>query len=294
MNVMITGATGFIGQHLISRLSARDQIFALMREPKRAAPGGSVSIIVSDLARTLDTKTLPAAIDVIIHLAQANVLFPEAANELFAVNTTATQQLLDYGLRAGARQFILASTGDVYGSRSGLSRETDAAYPANYYAATKYAAELLARSYAGHLNPCILRLYQPYGPGQSNRLVPKLADRIRQRRVVHLHGDGHPSLTPVYIDDITCAIERAISSSYCGTVNIAGDRIVSVRELAEEIGRVLEIEPLFEETGEESTDVMGDNELMKQVLGRWDLTSLGEGMSRTFKGEEAIRWQRNL
>jgi nucleoside-diphosphate-sugar epimerase len=95
-------------------------------------------------------------------------------------------------------------------------------------------------------------------------------------------------MTPVYVDDVTRAIECAIDSSYSGTINIAGDRVVSVRELAEEIGRVFGSEPVFEETGEESADLMGDNSLVKRVLGEWNMVALSEGLSRMFKGEEAI------
>ena len=291
MKLIVTGANGFIGQHLVSRLSARHEIFAPMREPNIATACEAVSTIEWDLAGQLNVRTLPETIDVIVHLAQANVPFPEAANELFAVNTIATQQLLDYARRAGARQFILASTGDVYGRRRGLSTETDAAQPADYYAVTKYAAELVAQAYSGFLNPCIMRLYQPYGPGQSGRLVPKLAELIRRREAVRLHKGDRPRLTPLYVDDVTCAIERAIDCCYAGVVNIAGNRIISMRELAEAIGQTLETEPVFEETGEDSADLMGGNGLMKQVLGSWNMMSLADGLSRTFNGEEAIAWQ---
>jgi nucleoside-diphosphate-sugar epimerase len=74
-------------------------------------------------------------------------------------------------------------------------------------------------------------------------------------------------------------------------MNIAGGRVVSVRELAVEIGRVLEIEPIFEATGEQSPDLMGDNNLMRQVLGDWSMVALHDGLSRTLKGEGAIGWQ---
>jgi len=241
-----------------------------------------------DLARTLKVSALPAEIDVIIHLAQANVPFPEAANELWAVNTSSTQRLLEYARGARARQFVLASTGDVYGRRTGLCKETDTTAPVGYYGLTKAVAEMLVQTYSDYLRPCILRLFQPYGPGQSDRLIPKLADRIRQGRVVQLNKDDRPRMTPVYVDDVTRAVESAIDSSYSGTVNIAGDRVVSVRELAEEIGRALGYEPFFEESGRESADLMGDNNLMRQLLGDWSIVALDDGLSRTFKDEGAI------
>lgn len=287
MKVLVTGAKGFIGRHLVSRLSSRYEICDVVRDARQAASTETAYIVVMDLARTLDTNALPAEIDIIIHLAQANVPFPEGANELMAVNTSATLQLLDYGRRAGARQFILASTGDVYGPHSGLSKETDTIAPQSFYAITKYAAELLVQSYSGYLLPCVLRLFQPYGPGQSGRLIPKLREHIRQQEAVRIHKDDRPRMTPIYIDDVTHAIQCAIDSAYSGIVNIAGERTLSMRELAQEIGRAIETQPLFEETGEEAADLMGDNSLMKKVLGNWNMVSIGEGLSRTFKSEEA-------
>jgi UDP-glucose 4-epimerase len=287
MKILITGSSGFIGRHLVLHLSEGNECFAVVRDARQAPSSGTANIVVMDLARSLDASALPAEIDVIIHLAQANVPFPEGANELLAVNTSATQQLVDYGRRARARQFILASTGDVYGRKFGWSKETDIIAPASYYAITKYAAELLVLSYSSYLLPCVLRLFQPYGPTQSGRLIPKLAERIRRGEAVQLHKDARPRMTPIYIDDVTCAVKRAIDSSYSGILNIAGDRALSMRELAREIGRAIDSQPVFEDTGEEAPDRLGDNNLMKEVLGSWNMVSLGRGLSRTLKSEEA-------
>src|SRR5207244_10815857 len=121
---------------------------------------------------------LPDGIDVIVHLAQANVPFPAGARELLAVNTVSTQNLLDYARYAGARSFILASTGDVYGRRFEPCKESDTLKGATFYALTKHAAELLTQAYTPSFRTCILRFFHPYGSDQSNRLIPNLANRI--------------------------------------------------------------------------------------------------------------------
>lgn len=253
---------------------------------QRPVPDARAHLLELDLAHPLDTRELPERIDVIVHLAQANVSFPEAAKELLAVNTVSTQHLLDYGRRAGAQRFILASTGDVYGRRFELCKESDTLRPATFYALTKQAAELLTQAYSGYLQTCILRLFHPYGSGQSNRLIPNLVDRLRRQETIRLNKDDRPRVTPIYIDDVVTAILRAMDSSYSGIVNVAGDRVVSIRELAEEIGCALKSKSSFEESGEESGDMMGDNGLMKQVFGAWPMITLSEGLSRTFNGEE--------
>jgi UDP-glucose 4-epimerase len=294
MRILLTGASGFIGRHLVSRLSSAHDLFVVERDPQRAARNERVGVVVMDLARSLNVSVLPAEIDIIIHLAQANVAFPQAANDLWAVNTSTTQQLLDYGRRAQARQFVLASTGDVYGRRTDLCKETDTAAPVSYYGLTKRVAEMLVEAYSDYLRPCIVRLFQPYGPGQSDRLIPKLAERIRQEQVIRLNKDDRPRMTPVYVDDVTRAVECAIGSSYAGVINIAGDRVVSVRELAQEIGRALGCEPFFEESEQEAADMMGSNELMKQAVGNWPMVSLADGLSRALEGKEAPEWQTHV
>jgi len=294
MRILLTGASGFIGRHLVSRLSGAHELFVVVRNPERTAQHETIRVILMDLERSFNMSILPAEIDIIVHLAQANVLFPEAANELWAVNTSATQQLLDYGRRAKARQFVLTSTGDVYGRRTGLCEETDTAAPVSYYGLTKRVAEMLVQTYCDYLQPCVVRLFQPYGPGQSDRLIPKLADRINRGQVIRLNKDDRPRMTPVYVDDVTRAIECAIDSTFAGVINIAGDRVVSVRELAQEIGRSLGCEPFFEESEQEAADMMGSNERMKRALGNWPMVELADGLSRALEGKEAPEWHSHV
>ena len=91
----------------------------------------------------------------------------------------------------------------------------------------------------------------------------------------------------MYIDDLVVAIERAVESPYSGVLNLAGDTVVSVRELAERLGRLLERTPVFESSGEASADRIGDNSLMKRVLGEWNMMSLDNGLARALNEEEA-------
>jgi UDP-glucose 4-epimerase len=280
MKVLITGANGFIGRHLVEHFSASHELFALVRNHHQNFRAG-VSEIIADLARPLDRMSLPPRVDVVIHLAQANVVFPDAADELFAVNTGATEQLLNYARLAGAKVFLLASSGDVYGSRIGLCKETDVLAPADFYGATKYASELLANAFREYFPACILRLFKPYGPQQVNRLIPHLAERICNREVIRLNKDEHPHMTPIYIDDVVTAFERTIKAPFANAINIAGDELVSFRALADAIGEVVGVQPIFEPTNHRTGDMMGDNRLMKEKLGSWPLVGLAEGLQRT-------------
>jgi nucleoside-diphosphate-sugar epimerase len=285
MKVLVTGATGFIGRPLVNRLAGRHEVYALARRPESAAWGPQVRAVQADLAVPLAPGRLPAPVDAIVHLAIAKVPYPESAAEMFAVNTGATLQLLDHGRRAGARHFVLVSSGDVYGRRAGLCKETDPAAPASFYAVTKYSAEMLARSYAAYLTPCVLRLFRPYGPGQVNRLIPNLAERIRAGRPLQVPPTGRGRQTPIYLADVLMALERVLEARCGGVLNVAGDEVVSLRELAEAIGHAVGVRPAFEGQADDPGDAMGDNARMYQALGRWPLVGLAEGLARVFGNE---------
>lgn len=284
MRILVTGASGFIGSHLIHRLRMNHEVTVLTRDPDRVRVE-KIEVITADLTRPIDPRDWPARLDAIIHLAQASVPFPESAEELFVVNTVSTQRLLDYARSAGARRFILASSGDVYGN-TGLSRETDPANPQSFYATTKHSSELLAMSYSEYVEPCVLRLFQPFGPGQSRRLIPRLAERIEQGEPVLLNKGDRPLVSPLYIDDVVAAFEKALTVTYTGVINLAGDRALSIRQLADEIGNVVGRTPLFEYSEHEAGDLAGDNARMKEVLGNWPLIRLADGLARTFGDEQ--------
>jgi nucleoside-diphosphate-sugar epimerase len=227
MKILVTGAAGFIGRHLVTHLAARHEVIALTRSEVHAASNKQWATVAMDLAGPLETRRLPTRIDAIISLAQANVTFPESADSLFAVNTAAVQHLLDYAKRAEIRRFVLASTGDVYGTRSGMCRESDDVFPKSFYAVTKYAAELLTAPYSDYFQSCVLRLFQPYGPGQSGRLLQRLAECIRHGQSIRLNQEGRPLLSPIYITDVTTAFETASQCDYSGVLNVAGETIVA-------------------------------------------------------------------
>jgi nucleoside-diphosphate-sugar epimerase len=289
MKILITGGTGFVGRNLIARLAPKHDIVTLVRRRPSVALPGNVAVQIVDLAQRLDFGLLPARTDVIVHLAIAEHRFPETASQAFAVNTASTQQLLDYGRRARVKQFILASTGDVYGHRHvGTARETDPANPGSYYAVTKYAAELLVQAYASVLKPCILRLYHPYGTGQTDRLIPRLIEQIRGGTAVRVHPGKRPQLTPTHIDDVAIAFGRAVEKQLTGVYNVAGDTVISLYDLARAIAGIIGNSPVFEEVQEEHGDLAGDSTALKRILGAWPTVPLADGLLRTCVGANEV------
>jgi UDP-glucose 4-epimerase len=279
MRILLTGATGFVGRALLPALLAEHEVVALARRPGQLPAHPRLAAVGCDWAAG-EPAALPATVDAIVHLAAVTAGFPDKEREMFAVNTGSTQWLLEYGRRAGARQFVFASTGDVYGGL-GPSDEADPPAPRSFYGTTKYAAELLVRAYDRYLAPCVLRLYHPHGPGQTGRLVPNLAARLRAGEPIRIHASGRPHFTPTYIDDVVAAFREVIARGTAGVFNVAGDTRIDIRSLVGVLAEVVGCRPVFDESGPDTGDLAARNARLKQLLGDWPRVGLAEGLRRT-------------
>ena len=182
------------------------------------------------------------------------------------MNTASTQRLLEYARAAGVSRFVLPSTGSVYGGGDRPWREDDPAEADDYYAATKVAAERLVRAYGGDVPYTIFRLFAPYGPGQVGRRVPGLIERVRAGRAATLREGGRPRINPLYVDHVVDVVRQSLDASGNQLVNLAGDEVLSVRDMAEIIGRVLGVPPVLQEVaGSAGGDTIGDITRLRQV-----------------------------
>lgn len=254
--ILVTGATGFVGRHLVQQLVAGHEyeVLVLSRREVPEFTRLGVQCVLADLGAGAGlTGALPAnGVDQIIHLAQSDGYrdFPGSAIDMFQVNVASTATLLDYAAKSGVKGFVLASTGSVYEPYAKPMDETLAQAPESHYARTKLAAELLAQSYSKLFKVCALRLFFPYGPQQSGRLVPNLFQRVQAGEKVFLDGDeGGMVFTPTHIDDVVTVLRTAALSGWQGAINVATSEALSIKDVAQAIGRIIGREPAFERTG---------------------------------------------
>ncbi len=279
MQILVTGATGFVAGHLIPHLVKQGHhVVAAGHDAARLRRLAGTEPLLWDLTQPEPAGVLPERIDAVMHLAQANVPFPQQASDMFAVHVTATQRLLDLAQRSGARRFVFASSGSVYGGDRPW-REDDRTDGAGYYAATKVAAERLIMAYGDLVPHSIFRLFTPYGPGQAGRLVPGLINRVRSGTAVTVPGGTGPAFNPIYIDHVVDVLAQSLAAQGNQVLNLGGDEALTVRQMAETIGRVLGQQPVIEDQPGSPDRIVGDISHLRRLYDLPDrLTSFEDGV----------------
>jgi UDP-glucose 4-epimerase len=271
MKILITGAAGFIGTHLVNRLHDQHEIFALSRSRPSNGMSSKARWIVHDLADPLDYSGLPAQVDVIVHLAQSRFYhdFPEQAGDIFAINVNSTYRLLEYARRVNALRFIFSSTGGVYGNSDKKFVETDPVKPLNFYLSSKYMAELMIANYQQFFDTTVFRLFFVYGAGQAETmLIPRLVNSVISDRPVILQRHDGIQINPVHVSDVVNAFERTLSLEGHHLMNLGGPQVLSLREIGKLIGAELDREPLFEVRDDlEPGHLIGDVTKVRGLLG---------------------------
>lgn len=282
MTVLLTGATGLTGRHVLALLAEDHDVVALARRDPPAALAAKATWIRQDLASALDRAVLPQDVQTIVHLAQSDRFrdFPDGAPDVLAVNVAAAAALADYAQAAGARRFVLCSSGGVYGFRHGPARENDPVAPGSFYQASKYAAEVLLAPYAPLLETVVLRPFFIYGPGQRGMLVAALAERVLRGEQVTIDGDPGLRINPIHVRDAARAVEAAVRvEALDGVINVAGAETVTLTELVTHLAMAADVEPQIAYEGDgPQADLLGDTAAMRERLGVSPRVALREGL----------------
>ncbi len=281
MRLLITGSTGFIGRHLLTELAIGHELYALARNRPADVQQGPVCWIAQDLTRPLDARALPDRIDGIIHLAQSRHYrqFPEMAEDIFEVNIHSTLRLLEYARRAKAERFVYASSGGVYGHSYERFTEHHPVNPINFYLSSKYSAELLVANYQEFFKTIVLRCFFVYGPGQEGMLMSNLVSQVQQGKTVTIQGNPGIRVNPLYVKDAARAFSAALHTTTSGLFNLAGDEVVTITDLVELIAQEIGCKAnAMYEASNSIGDLVGDNTMMKRILGVYPKVSLAEGI----------------
>jgi nucleoside-diphosphate-sugar epimerase len=205
--VLITGATGYIGGQLAERLLQEDeiQIRVLARQPAEARRLAKLGceIVPGDVTDAGSLERAVAGCELVYHAA-AWVRETGARRDVWGVNVTGVQHLVDAASEAGVRRFIHLSSCAVYGSlqRLAIDETTPMRMSGSLYADSKVAAEeIVLRAHHAHGLPIVIvRPSQVYGLG-SPQFTLRPLELIRRRRMVLIDGGRH-LCKPIYIDNL--------------------------------------------------------------------------------------------
>lgn len=207
MNALVTGATGFVGRHLIDALTAGgDTVTALVRSPEKARdlPGRGVRIAPGDLGSMEALRSAVHGQDIIYHVAGLVAARNEA--EFLAVNRDGMVRLLDAATDAGRPRIVLVSSLAAGGPTERGTRLSgdEAPHPVTAYGRSKLAGERVLRR--GTLPWTIIRPPAVYGPHDTEMLRVFRAAKLG---VAPVFGDGAQELSLIYGPDLGQALAAA-------------------------------------------------------------------------------------
>lgn len=217
--VVITGASGFLGRHLVHKLAQNQQhrVVAVSRTNVQL-PLGVTNVCVAHY-----DELMPEVGSTLIHLAEANSTLQDESDE-------AAQNLLDKLLAKPFARVIYASSATVYGDQNtNANRVGDEIRPTSSYARSKFLREQAVIENGG----TVLRIGNVYGPGMSQANV--LSDILAQMNTSGpiLVRNDTPVRDYIYIEDVVSAFIAVLALEAPGIFNIGTGTGYSVRALAE-------------------------------------------------------------
>lgn len=241
MAVLVTGASGFLGSHMLGRLAASGTLaLGLGRDEERCAAleAAGHRIIRHDLAQPLDDGLDPRLVRVerIVHCAALSSPFGRLT-DFVAANVTATRNLVDFAKRQGVSRFVHISSPSVcfaFRDQFGLAEDTPLPEPVNHYACTKREAEKIVLGQPA-IHPVVLRPRGIYGAG-DRALLPRLV-KVAKSRPLPLFRGGRAAIDLTHVDDVVDAVMAALAASREAEgqiFNISGGEVLPVRRIADE------------------------------------------------------------
>jgi len=304
--VLVTGAGGFIGGHLVAELVRRGaSVRALVHYNSRNERGtldwlepeviADVDVVLGDLRDVESVQQAAERADTILHLG-AQIAIPYSfvnPRDFFETNVLGTLNVAQAALRGGARRVIHTSTSEVYGSARTVPITLDHPIePQSPYAASKVAADKLMdawhRSY--ELPMTIVRPFNTYGPRQSARaVIPTIMSQALAGGTLRL-GSLTPRRDLTFVEDTVAGMLAAADSDAAigRTIQLGTGEDVAIGDIVELVGDILgrKLEVELDEArvrpaASEVERLISDPSLAQELTGWSAEVDLRDGLART-------------
>lgn len=295
-SAIVTGASGFIGTHLVARLLAEGSRVSVLVRPSSVLPlewRDRVNVVAcDDFSERGLRRLLHASVETVFHLAAYGVRpNHRGIDEMIAINIEMPAALLRLCAEWRARM-IMAGTFSEYRSPASreLLTESSPLEQGKLYGSSKAAGGLMASAIASSGGTAfrLLRLFKVYGAGEApHRLLPALVNGLAKRERVAISA-GTQILDFVYVDDVVEAMLRA--DAHCrekggaATWNVATGRGHSVREFAEHVTGAMQVDASLLGFGaiamrkDDEPWLVGSPDLLRSELGWQPSVGLEQGI----------------
>jgi len=248
MRVLLTGAGGFIGPHVVAQLLANHhEVIATARTEAALGRIGSdrqrLSKVPLDLGDFERTRTFleTARPEAIIHLAWYADPVDYLVSHQNLASLSVTNKLVEAALASGCRKLVVAGTCVEYAVQDRPLSEQDPAQPRSLYAACKHAAWMVAQAMAASSGAELAwaRIFHLHGPGEDERrLLPWVARELRAGRAVSL-TDGTQVRDHLHVADVAAGLVALLSPGASGIYNVCSGEPVTLRHVLETVGEIL-------------------------------------------------------
>lgn len=240
MRILVTGASGFVGQAFLKSCPEDWETVCLGRSEVANCKQWIQCNVSNADEMSATVPLVKGELDVIIHLAAyvPKDTDQDSLQESIDVNVMGTANVLEaFGERC--HKLVLGSTAEVYDQTaiSGVIDENNRVDPFSYYAATKLASELVASSYTKkHAIPLtILRFSVMYGGYDTiARALPNFIRAAKHNTTIHVNNPD-TLRDYVHLDDVVASIFAAIREPGCGIINIGSGKGVTIKEASQAV-----------------------------------------------------------
>lgn len=241
MKILVTGATGFIGGHLVETLLTSGYDVRVLVRPnvqRKCAPSwlldGVVEAINGDVTKPSTMDTAVKDTDIVFHLAAMLGNRPNAETQCLHVNVFGTRVVVESSAKANVRRIVYLSTTGVMGRLKTLPGNVDHSYnPENTYEKSKCEAEqlVLKSIKEERITATIIRPTHVYGPKDYNTL--QIYSLMKKLRILVLPDGGRNLFQPIYVLDLVDALVSCVEREDVSKNKIyiaAGNDVVTFKD----------------------------------------------------------------